>query len=423
MTRAILIGFLGFVTCAVRSGAQPTYAKEVSRIFQAKCQGCHRDGDIAPFALKDYDTAVLWAGDIRRAVANRVMPPWKPVPGHGEFRDSYALSDDERRTILDWIENGMPAGDPNDMPEPLPDKGEWPLGEPDAVLSMTQQYTPPIGSDVYRCFVLPTKFDKTQYLSAIDVAPGNRQIVHHVLLFADTKGTADQLDGQDGQPGYTCFGGPGIPLSLNSSLGGWAPGQRTHFLPDGIGVEWPKNSKIVMQVHYFPIGRTGPDQTRIGLYFSKVDIQQRLFMIPILNTTFTIPPGSDKYDVKAQFPVIPFLDGKVIWVYPHMHLLGREINLEVTDIFGETRPMIYENDWDFNWQGAYTYVDPLVVKSGSTIKLTCTYNNSDTNLKNPNNPLAPVRWGERTTDEMCLAFLGVTLDYEKLLPLRKVSGR
>src|SRR5215813_8245116 len=112
MTRAILIGFLGFVICAVRSGAQPTYAKEVSRIFQTKCQGCHRDGDIAPFALKDYDTAVSWASDIRRAVAARVMPPWKPVPGHGEFRDSYALSDDERQTILDWIENGMPAGDP-----------------------------------------------------------------------------------------------------------------------------------------------------------------------------------------------------------------------------------------------------------------------------------------------------------------------
>jgi hypothetical protein len=329
------------------------------------------------------------------------------------------LTDDEKQTILDWIDADVPEGDPADMPAAADDKSPWPLGDPDQVLSMIQEFTPPRGTDVYRCFVLPANFDNTQYLSAVDVLPGNRQIVHHVLLFTDTTGQAAQMDGQDGEPGYPCFGGPGFALQLNGTLGGWAPGQRSRFLPDGIGIEVTKGARIVMQVHYFPVGRTGPDQTQVGLYYSKKDIQQRLFMIPIVNQTFKIPAGESSYKVNAQFRVTPLLDSKVIWVYPHMHLLGRKINVDVTDSKGNVRPMILEDNWDFNWQGSYTYTEPMAVPNGSTVKLTCTFDNSDTNPKNPNNPLVDVTWGERTTDEMCLVFMGVTLDYEKLLPLRR----
>src|SRR6478672_6906815 len=225
--------------------SQPTYSKEVSRIFQAKCQQCHRDNDIAPFALKDYDTAVAWSLDIARVVDNGSMPPWKPVAGYGEFRDAFPLSAEERQTILDWVAADTPQGDPTDLPDSLPERGEWALGTPDLILPMTQEFTPPRGKDVYRCFVLPATFDTTQYASAFDVLPGARSIVHHVLLFADTKGEGAKLEGQDGRPGYDCFGGPGIPLSINSVLAGWAPGQRPHLLPDGIGVELPKGSQIV----------------------------------------------------------------------------------------------------------------------------------------------------------------------------------
>jgi len=69
--------------------AQVTYSKEISRSFQAKCQQCHRDGDIAPFAINRYDDAVTWSDDIARVLNDRTMPPWKPVDGFGEFRDSY----------------------------------------------------------------------------------------------------------------------------------------------------------------------------------------------------------------------------------------------------------------------------------------------------------------------------------------------
>jgi hypothetical protein len=409
---------LAALVLAASASAQVNYSKEVSRIFRAKCEGCHREGDIAPFALNDYDAAVTWAADIRRVINANKMPPWKPVPGHGDFKDSLALSEEERSQILDWIANEMPQGDPADLPEPLENKSEWPLGTPDVEMRMLQSYTPPRGSDVYRCFVIPTDFDETKYLSAIDVIPGNRQIVHHVLLFQDTSGTAEKLEGQDGQPGYTCFGGPGFEINLNNltaALGGWAPGQRTRHLPDGIGLELNKGAKIVMQVHYFPSRVTGDDQTRIGLYFAKSKVEQRLFQIPIVNQKFKIQPGEEKHEVTATLTVIPLLTADAIWIYPHMHLLGREIKVEVTGLDRETRPMIYQNDWDFNWQGSYTYKEPMKLRAGDRIKLTCVFDNSENNPRNPNNPLIEVGWGEKTTDEMCLAFIGVTLDIEKML--------
>ena len=219
--------------------AQPTYTKEVSRIFRAKCEQCHRDGDIAPFALNSYDSAITWAADIRRQVSSGAMPPWKPKAGAQQFKNDYSLSADEKQTILDWIEADAPEGDPGDMPEPLSNKGPWALGYPDQVISMTRPYTPAIGTDVYRCFVLDPGVEKTRYLSSIDVQPGARSIVHHVLLYAELpdqagKYPSDALDGKDGDPGYTCFGGPGFNIdatNIKALLGGWAPGQRPSFLP------------------------------------------------------------------------------------------------------------------------------------------------------------------------------------------------
>jgi len=420
MFRVRHIVLLAFATVTLLP-AEVTYSKEISRVLQAKCQQCHRDGDIAPFTLDSYDAAVRRASSIQNVLATRTMPPWKPKDGFGEFRDSFQLTEDERSMILDWLASGMAEGDPADLPAPIKTQGEWSLGEPDVTLAMTDPYTPPVGADVYRCFVIPTGIAEGGYLSAIDVLPGARQVVHHVLLFQDNSGAVADLDGKDGAPGYPCFGGPGFPIglsNLNAAMGGWAPGQRTHLLPDGIGIQLQKATNIVIQVHYHPTSATAEDRTRIGLYFSKVPVQQRLFMVPIVNDTFTIPAGEEKYEVNASFTVLPFLDAKAIWVYPHMHLLGRDIKMYLTSPYGTATPLVWEDNWDFNWQGSYTYKDQVPIPSGTTVHLTCTFDNSANNLRNPNYPPKSVSWGEQTTDEMCVGFLGVTLDFEKYLPLQ-----
>src|SRR5262245_52218490 len=178
----------------VLASAETTYTRDVARIIQAKCQQCHRPGDVAPFALMTYDDAVTYAADIRRVVGDRTMPPWKPVAGFNEFRDSFALTDDERTTLMGWIAAGTPLGDPADMPaQPPVSSGPWQLGDPDLVLTMPTYTPPPDVSDTYRCFVLPTGLTANRFLSATQALPGNPQITHHVLMFLDDNGESEKF--------------------------------------------------------------------------------------------------------------------------------------------------------------------------------------------------------------------------------------
>jgi len=414
--------FLALLMTLPLSG-EVTYAKEVSRIMQGKCQQCHRPNDIAPFALSSYDDAVAWSDDIKRVVNEGLMPPWKPVAGHGEFRDSFALTTQEKVDLLAWIDGGTPMGNEGDMPEALPTKGDWSLGEPDLTVKMAESFTPVRGRDTYRCFVLPTGLEADRYVSAVDVVPGNRQSVHHVILYLDSTGKAEELDAADEGPGYNCLGGPGTPIvgnfsladlgnlasALTYTLGGWAPGTRAHMLPAGVGIPLSKKARIVMQVHYYSAVSRDPDQTRVGIYFAKTKVEKPLFFLPIVQQRLSIPAGKADHMETATFTVPFLLDNHVINVFPHMHLLGTEIKLEVTRGSSST-PMMLIDKWDFNWQGPYTYTNSLAVPAGSTVRMSCKYDNSTNNPRNPSNPPKRVTWGEGTEDEMCVAFMGVTLD-------------
>lgn len=417
-----------FILTAIAS-AEVTYTRDVAPIMQAKCQQCHRPQDVAPFALMSYDDAVTWARDIKASLVAKTMPPWKPVPGFGEFQGSSALSDDEKNTLLAWIDSGMTQGDPADMPPPVPvSDSPWQLGDPDMVLTAPEFTPPPDVSDTYRCFVLPTGLTDNRFIAAAQALPGNPQIVHHVLFFLDETGDSIKLDGQDGQPGYTCFGGPNLSsvaggdILQGTLVGGWAPGARTRRLPDGIGVPIPKNATIIMQVHYHPGGRGGSDQTQLGAWFAdSATIQHRLLNVPIANMKFQIPANESNYTVVAKLQTP--LSGKIITVAPHMHNLGRQITVEVLDLNGTVRPLIKIDDWDFNWQGFYTPMNPVNLPFGSTVRVTSVFDNSTNNLKNPNDPIVPVGWGERTIDEMCLAFVGVIFDNEAPLQLPFNRGK
>ncbi|MFN7918800.1 MAG: hypothetical protein U0Q16_01815 [Bryobacteraceae bacterium] len=402
--------------------AQITYNRDIAPIFAAKCQACHRTGDIAPFALDNFETATHWKEDIKYVVSEGIMPPWKPAPGYGEFRGNFSLTEEEKRRIIDWVDTGGTEGD-DPKPDTAAPRGDWVLGDPDAVFQMAEAYKPPRGKDMYRCFVIPTGFTEQKFVSAVDILPGDRKSVHHVILYLDTTGEAEKLDAADPGPGYTCFGGPGTSLEglavetllgNGVTLGGWAPGTRPAFLPDGIGMHVPANARIVMQVHYYGRNAEAEDQTKIGLYYNKTPVDRRLIWFPLIQTKLNIPPGDSHYEAKAEFAVPPLLDNKVINVFPHMHLLGREIKVDAVMPDRKEVPLIYINNWDFNWQGPYSFMEPVQVPAFSRFRLSCTYDNTENNPRNPNNPVKNVRWGEGTEDEMCVAFLGVTFDRELL---------
>src|SRR5436190_12077246 len=309
-----------------------TFNNQVVRIFQQHCQTCHRPGNIAPFSLLTYADARPWARAIRENTVLKLMPPWKPVDAHGIFEGERTLTDQEIQTISQWVLDGSPEGAASDLPEPIGFPETWSAGTPDMVVQPPSSYAVQPGSDdIYRCFPVTLDSNLDTYVRGYEVLPGNRAIVHHILLFIDESGQSVALDNADPGPGYTCFGGAGFLNGLGG-LGAWVPGASPQMFPLGTGVRIPAGARIVMQVHYSLVdfskmssGAPDPDLTRIGLYVSPTPLQPIAFL-PVVNPLFSVPPGESHYQVRAV-TLIP-RTVELISVAPHMHLLGRQATVE-----------------------------------------------------------------------------------------------
>ena len=387
-----------------------TYAKHMAPIFQAHCQECHRAGGIGPFALASYEQALSWAQDIAQFTSSGKMPPWKPIEGHGDFENRRVLSTADKDLIARWVAQGCPEGNRDDLPAPRQFSETWRLGTPDLVLTPSEPYQLAAdGPDVYRCFILPVEFDRDKFVAALEVLPGNPRVVHHVIAFLDSTGRAEQLDAKDDGPGYTSSQGfPGfIPVG---GLGGWAPGNLPARLPDGMARILPRDAKVVMQVHYHKDGKPETDQTKLGIYFAKGKVTRSVLSVPIMPaggplSGMTIPAGAANHEIRCAFKLPA--GGMALNITPHMHLLGRDMQVDATLPDGKVVPMMYINDWDFNWQEIYTYREAVDLPAGTRLDLVAHYDNSADNPYNPNRPPKTVRWGEETTDEMCIAFIEI----------------
>lgn len=390
--------------------APVTYSSHVANLLYRNCVTCHRPGQIAPFSLLKFEDAQRWAPDLLEAARDRRMPPWKPV-NHGVFRDERILTEEEIDLLAKWVDAGAPRGDTAKDPAPPKFSEGWMLGEPDLVLEAEEYEVSADGDDEYRCFVLPTNFPQDRWVSALEIRPGNFNVVHHVLGYVDLSGQAEKLDRKDPKPGYKGSGSsPGfIP---EEGMGGWAPGNIPYALPDGIGRLLPKGGRVVLEVHYHKNGRVEKDRTRIGLRFARTPIRKRLAWIELINFWFAIPAGAKRHKVTAQETIEE--DIHAYSVAPHMHLIGREIRIEA-ELPDRTRKTLIDiPDWDFNWQDTYHFREPIPLPKGTKLHLTAVYDNSETNPNNPNRPPKKVTWGEQTTDEMCIGFLGYTRDVEDL---------
>ncbi len=290
-------------------------------ILVAKCAGCHHAGEVAPFSLITYDDAAKRAKQLARVTGNRYMPPWKPAPGWGEFKDERGLTEAEIATFQKWFDAGAPRGDPKHAPPEAKFASGWQLGKPDLIVKMPEAY--PIdasGDDVYRAFVIPLGFDTDRDVAAAEFHPGNPHIDHHALLYLDDKGKAREKDAADPGPGYKSFGGPGfIPAG---GLGGWAPGATPRRLPDSVAYHVPKGSDLVMQMHYHPSGKEESDQSEVGIYFSPKPAEKRAQSLMLMQRDLSIPANDSDFTVKSEFTTP--IDLELLGATPHMHLLGKE---------------------------------------------------------------------------------------------------
>lgn len=390
-------------------GPKVSYATDVAPILHRRCAPCHRPGEVAPFSLLTYADAKKWHANIAEATSRRAMPPWKAVEGFGDFLEPNRLTEAEIQTLRAWSQAGAPRGDAAKEPAPPKFPTDWALGTPDLVVETPRPFKVYAeGRDIYRYFVVTPKLDRPVFVRGMDVRPGNRKVVHHVIAFLDEKGRAAKLEAEskDGQPGYAAFGAPGfVP---DGSLGGWAPGLQPAMLPAGTGIELKPGTSIVLQIHYHPTGKEEVDQTKIGLYFVKERLTQKAQIAWLANPFFRLKPGESNQKVTFRFPVPA--DVTLYALMPHMHLLGKAMKATLELPSGETRPLVWVDDWDFNWQLIYQLKSPMRIPKGSKVLVEAWYDNSDQNPNQPNRPPKEVRWGEQTTDEMFLLVCVISVD-------------
>lgn len=374
------------------AGSAPTFSHDVAPILYKHCASCHHPGGGAPFPLLTYQDAKRRATLIAQVTHTRYMPPW--LPSAPRFEHERKLSAEQVAMLAAWAAAGAPQGNAALTP-PIPHfPSGWPLGKPDAEAEMRVEYRiPPDGPDRYMCFDIPSPAERAHYLRAVDIRPGNPNVVHHAILFQDTTGTARKRDTGDG---YSCFGTPGF-LPANG-IAGWTPGSLPFETPPGMPGILHGNSDLVLQVHYHPTGKPERDRTRIALYFTNRKPARQGFDIPLGSNRIDIPPGDKTYKVTDHF-TIP-VDVEAIAINPHAHYICKEMTGTAILPDGKKITLIHIPSWDFNWQQLYIYSVPIRLPAETQVEMEFIYDNSTDNPRNPNHPPKEVRYGPSTTDEM-----------------------
>ncbi len=387
----------------------PTFSNDVATIIFNNCTNCHRPGNIAPFSLTNYDEVSGAAASIFSAVNNRIMPPWPPDPAYRHFQNERVLTDLEIQTINDWISFGMPVGDTSLLPSlPAFTEGSE-IGVPDIQYNLPH-YTLTSPVNEYRCFVIPSQFSQEVFVKAIEFLPGNKQIDHHAVIFWDTSGVCQQLDDSTIETGYTSFSSfAGTDNAQKIAI--WVPGSPPLILPQNFGYRIPANADIIVQMHY-PSGSVGfVDSSKLNIFFQSgvvnrnVNLKATINIVNITDGPLIIPADSIKtFHAQNSFPITT----SIIAVMPHMHLIGKSTFSYAIEPTGDTIKLVSVPNWNFYWQGFYVYDKLLKMPANTIVKSEFTYDNTSSNLLNPNYPPQTIYYGNGSENEMLVtAFLTV----------------
>ena len=376
--RGCLITFSG-------TNALASYADEVAPILRRHCTECHRPDGIGPWAMDSYQRVSHHARMIQEVLLTRRMPPWDADPAYGRFANAHALSRDETQKLLRWIEAGAPRGEGKDpLTEPLPPAKEWALGKPDVVLRWPElQEIPPTGVLEYRHLRIASPFTNEIWLAGADIKPGNRKVVHHIILYAKWPGCQDDGTGN----GVFLFG--------------WAPGGRPERLPDGVGRRLPAGAEFTAEVHYTTCGSPQTDQSQVALYLAPGPQARAAEVRRAIEFDVDIPPGSDEARHVATYAF--HAPATIYGLAPHMHLRGKWMRYELLLPDGRKETLLHVPRYDFNWQIGYQLAEPYHVPAGSWLLVTGAFDNSPDNPANPD-PRTRVRFGLQSWDEMFIGF-------------------
>ncbi len=383
---------IGRVKRAAPSG-DVTYSDQVARILQSHCVECHHEGQIAPFALTNYEEVVGWAEMIREVVHERRMPPWLASAEHGHFKNDPSLAKDEVEAIDRWVENGCPEGQASELPAPIDVAKGWGISQPDQVFYMSDQPYPIPAEGVvdYQIYSVDPGFTEDHWIKEAEVKAGNPAVVHHVIVFIQ-------------QPGGDRFGAPQMA---------YAPGMTPRRFEKGMAIKAPAGCKLVFQCHYTPNGTKQDDRSYVGfVYADPKEVTHEVLGGACGQMELKIPPNDANHQVTARKLFLK--DTLLVGMNPHMHLRGKTFRYELELPDGTREILLDVPRYDFNWQLWYLLDEPRLVPRGSRMICTALFDNSAENPANPD-PNQVVTWGEQTWDEMMFGF------YSTIKPRKDVA--
>jgi len=345
---------------------------------------------MAPMPLVTFKDTRPWAKAIREAVRTRKMPPWFADPCCGKFSNDRSLTAAEISTLAAWAETGAAEGDNRDAPPPKTWPDGWNIESPGAVFEIPGFDVPASGAVEYQYFAVPTHFLEDRWIQAVEVRPGERKVVHHVVVYIR-------------EPGSTWTSGP----TKADILEVYAPGTAPEVWSLGMAKLIPAGSDLVFEIHYTPTGKPARDRTKVGIVFSKTPPDKRVLTLQMGNDRFAIPPGDPDYRVMVS-GTLPN-DALLLGFFPHMHLRGKAF--EFTRILDDGRPdvMLRVSKYNFYWQLDYRLAKPVLLKKGTRLVWTAWFDNSPNNPQNPD-PSAEIRYGHQSWAEMMIGFFDVAVD-------------
>jgi hypothetical protein len=417
------------LAAAPAAATQVTFSHDVAPILYKHCAACHHPNDIAPMSLLTYKDVRPWAAAIKQAVATGKMPPWKADPAYGKWSNDARLSDAEKNTLLAWINGEKLEGDPKDMPAVPVFPDGWKIGKPDAVIAIPEHKLEAKGPDEYTYIKVPTNFTEDKWVTAAELRPGNRKVVHHAHVFVvepevkDAKAKAAPNPAQEYtkwlqiKEGSLSFIRPGAPVindgciqddngafpgshqtDLGSLIASFLPGREADVYPEGTARLVKAGSSLNFQIHYSKAtGKPETDITSVGLTFAKEPPKQVARRIDLSNHMFLIPAGSPDQEVTECHTFNK--DMYITSLTPHMHLRGKSMRMSVTYPDGRSETLLNVPHYDFNWQITYRAAKPLFIPKGTRLRIDARFDNSANNRLNPD-PSKIIRWGAASEVEM-----------------------
>ena len=291
-----------------------SYAADVAEIIQNKCQTCHRPGQVGPFSLLTYDDARKHSAMIREVVDERRMPPWHADPRYGHFVNDRSLSAKERATLLAWVDQGAPLGDPKQLPAPRTFSEGWTIGKPDVVFELPETYyVPAQGVVSYVYFRVPTNFKEDMWVQAAEAVPGDRSVVHHIIVYVNDPKAAERARRAAAADALHRLCTRRCPVGLPRGDRQANPGR----LPTSCSRSTTRRSAVKT------------DRSKVGLVFSKTKPDPRG-----VHDRYRQPrpacsrPARDNVAVASSM-VLPS-NARLVSFLPHMHLRGKDFKFTIT---------------------------------------------------------------------------------------------